>query len=214
MPGRVAPTQHGRRATAASRRTREHVLATAAACIAEEGFAAAHTNRIAERAGVSWGVLQYHFGDKAGLLNALLERGFQELRAEFEHSEIAGETLRERIAAVVDAGFRIFTSPYTRAGNEILVNLRSQLPDDDRRSAELDLMWRELQRLGRRALGTALGAGVPTREVEAVLFSSLRGFSLALMMQPRDLRFAAERAALTEMIARHVEAGSRTKSTA
>ncbi len=60
--------------------TREKVILAAAECVAEEGFAAAHTNRIAERAGVTWGVLQHHFGDQAGLLDAVLERGMEEMR--------------------------------------------------------------------------------------------------------------------------------------
>ena len=40
-------------------------------CIREEGFAAASTRHIVERAGVSWGVIQYHFGDRDGLLTAV-----------------------------------------------------------------------------------------------------------------------------------------------
>jgi AcrR family transcriptional regulator len=35
-------------------------------CILEEGFAAASAKHITERAGVTWGVVQYHFGDRDG----------------------------------------------------------------------------------------------------------------------------------------------------
>ena len=47
--------------------TRNKVIEAAIDCIYREGFHAANTNRIAEQAGVTWGVLQYHFGDKDGL---------------------------------------------------------------------------------------------------------------------------------------------------
>ncbi|MBK6510444.1 MAG: TetR/AcrR family transcriptional regulator [Haliea sp.] len=53
--------------------TREKVILAAIDCIYRDGFHAAHTNRIAEEAGVSWGVLQYHFGDKDGLLQAVID---------------------------------------------------------------------------------------------------------------------------------------------
>ena len=42
-------------------------------CIREEGFAAASTRHIIDRAGVSWGVIQYYFGDRDGLLTAVIE---------------------------------------------------------------------------------------------------------------------------------------------
>ena len=32
-------------------------------CVIEEGFGAASAKHITERAGVTWGVIQYHFGD-------------------------------------------------------------------------------------------------------------------------------------------------------
>jgi hypothetical protein len=42
-------------------------------CIFEEGFAAASAKHITERAGVTWGVVQYHFGAATG--HALRRRG-------------------------------------------------------------------------------------------------------------------------------------------
>ena len=44
-------------------------------CVIDEGFAAASAKHIAERAGVTWGVVQYHFGDRDGLLMAVVDRG-------------------------------------------------------------------------------------------------------------------------------------------
>ena len=47
----------------------------------EEGFAKASANRIAQRAGVTWGVIQYHFGDRAGLFSAVVFAGCEQARA-------------------------------------------------------------------------------------------------------------------------------------
>ena len=48
-------------------------------CVLEEGFGAASAKHITERAGVTWGVIQYHFGDRDGLLMAVVDRGFGDL---------------------------------------------------------------------------------------------------------------------------------------
>gem|GEM_PF-467209 len=196
-----AQRRQGRRPTDRSQRTRERVLQAAAACIAEEGFAAAHTNRIAQRAGVSWGVLQYHFGDKAGLLGAVLERGMEAVAEGLGSLEIRGEGSTERVAAVVEAGWRVFGSPLGRAATEILVNTRSGVANDPRHEERLREMTRTLTRLVRRALREALGPGPGVAGLDGVLLAALRGFALALMMQPRGVDFAAERALLAEMIA-------------
>ena len=60
------------RQTSAPRRrgddTRARIVDETVRCIIEEGFAAATAKHVAERAGVTWGVIQYHFGDRAGLV--------------------------------------------------------------------------------------------------------------------------------------------------
>lgn len=52
--------------------------------IAEHGFEAATTRAIAERAGLNTGLIGYHFGGKAGLYEALLERRLRKARAIFD----------------------------------------------------------------------------------------------------------------------------------
>jgi AcrR family transcriptional regulator len=206
LEGARLPAQHrqGRRATDRSRRTRERVIQAAAACIAEEGFAAAHANRIAERAGVTWGVLQYHFGDVAGLFAAVLARGMEEVEGGFAALRIESDDRRERVAAVVDAGWRIFRSPLARAATEIVVNARSRRDEGGPREETLRRMTRALARLARSSLAEALGAP-PPRGADGLLLAALRGFALAMMMQPADYDFAAERRALAEGIVRYAE---------
>ena len=48
-------------------------------CVVEEGFEAATAKHVAERAGVTWGVIQYHFGDRNGLLMAVVDEGVARL---------------------------------------------------------------------------------------------------------------------------------------
>lgn len=196
-----AQQSQGRRATERSRRTRERVIQAAAACIAEEGFAAAHTNRIAARAGVTWGVIQYHFGDVAGLFAAVLARGMEEVESGFAELHLEEADLRARVAAVVDAGWRIFRTPLARAATEIVVNARSRSDADGGREETLRRMTRVLTRLARGSLAEALGAP-PPRGTDGLLLAALRGFALAVMMQPASYDFAAERRALSAGIVR------------
>jgi AcrR family transcriptional regulator len=48
--------------------TRAKMLDAAVQCIVEEGFYRSSSNRIAARAGVSWGVIQHYFGTREKLL--------------------------------------------------------------------------------------------------------------------------------------------------
>ena len=82
--------------------TRSKVIEAAIDCIYQDGFHAAHTNRIAEQAGVSWGVLQYHFGDKDGLLQAVIDHIFADFTETLSRTRLEGDDLEHRVAQLID----------------------------------------------------------------------------------------------------------------
>ena len=102
--------------------TRRHVIAAAIDCIYEQGFNAAHTNRIAEAAGVSWGVLQYHFGDKDGLLQAVLDDIFEDFSSTLGSTELKGETLEARVAHLIEVVWSLVSKKEYRVSVAILRN--------------------------------------------------------------------------------------------
>ncbi|MEB4613100.1 TetR/AcrR family transcriptional regulator, partial [Leucobacter sp. M11] len=53
--------------------TRERILASCARVIARTGLARFRMSEVAREAGVSIGLLAYHFGDRDGLLQAALD---------------------------------------------------------------------------------------------------------------------------------------------
>lgn len=61
--------------------TRPRILDAAAQVFAREGFEGASTRALAEAAGVNIATLAYHFGDKAGLYEATIERVYERLLA-------------------------------------------------------------------------------------------------------------------------------------
>lgn len=102
--------------------TRRRVIEAAIDCIYEQGFNAAHTNRIAEAAGVSWGVLQYHFGDKDGLLQAVLDDIFEDFSSTLRATELRGATPRERIAHLIEVVWSLVSKREYRVSVAILRN--------------------------------------------------------------------------------------------
>ncbi len=63
----------GKQATK-SKKTQDKILKAVISLIHEGGFAAASSTKIARAAGISWGVVQHHFGDKKGILTAVLDQ--------------------------------------------------------------------------------------------------------------------------------------------
>ena len=76
---RFTPRQQAKRAQARADRTQTLVIDETIRCVREKGFAAASPRRIIERAAVTWGVIQYHFGDRDRLLAAVIDQGITNL---------------------------------------------------------------------------------------------------------------------------------------
>jgi AcrR family transcriptional regulator len=78
---------------------RRRLLATAARLFAQRGSAGVGLREIARRADVTPGMISYYFGDKQGLLLAVLDDVFQRLLAGFRELAAAPPAERERPVA-------------------------------------------------------------------------------------------------------------------
>ncbi len=58
----------------------ERILQAALQLFAQEGYHATSTNKVAKKAGVSEGLIFRHFGNKEGLLQAILDEGESKLK--------------------------------------------------------------------------------------------------------------------------------------
>jgi AcrR family transcriptional regulator len=99
------------------------MLAAAVECILEEGYYRASSNRIAARAGVTWGVIQYHFGTREQLLLAVVRDGAEDLRRHLERAEIDGSSVEERLASLADVIWDHYRRPEFLARVQVLLNL-------------------------------------------------------------------------------------------
>jgi AcrR family transcriptional regulator len=103
--------------------TRARIQEALVGAITEVGFQRATSAEISRRAGVSWGAAQHHFGDKNGILMAVLVDSFNRLVAELEGLPAEGASLEERVDAFVEGAWRHVGSPHYRCTFEILLNL-------------------------------------------------------------------------------------------
>ena len=91
--------------------SRQRVLDAAIKCILDQGFYRASSNAIAEAAGASWGVIQYHFGNRETLMLAVLEEGARRLNETVLTADITGPTVSERVEEFMNILARYYGSP-------------------------------------------------------------------------------------------------------
>jgi AcrR family transcriptional regulator len=185
--------------------TRARIIDETVRCVVEEGFPAATAKHVAERAGVTWGVIQYHFGDRAGLFSAVVFAGCEQARACLEQATIPEGPVRARVAAVVDAGWQAYGSPLGLASFEILINTRASRKDDPEHAAQLVEMARGVHRIGARLLADGGKRRRTGHSVEALLWAALRGFAMTLMFAPDRYDFASEQEALVNVLTAFLE---------
>jgi AcrR family transcriptional regulator len=113
--------------------TRKRLVAAVHACISKRGLAGTTASEIAERAGMTWGAVQHHFGGKDGILAAVLEDSVAQLDARLVDLH-AREPLARRIASFVERAWEHFASPQHRSTFEILLHFGS-------RPAAANLPW-------------------------------------------------------------------------
>ena len=208
----AAPAESGRDSI-----SRQRVIEAAIACILDQGFYRASSNAIAGRAGVTWGVIQYHFGTREALMLAVLEEGTRRLNEVLLTAEIDGDTVTERIASYLDVLARYYGSVDYLAFSQVLVNLAH----DPRTSQQTrETMTRisesanpELRRLRRKVLA---GTGIRRPAVRSLLFHALRGLAVSHVMletlpnqvdQPQQ--FPEQRRLLAEALGLLIEAESK-----
>lgn len=172
----VKPASDQRAATEKRARTRRLVLREALACIAEEGVAGATAAEIARRCDVSWGVIQYHFGDRVGLFIGLLESGAESLARALPDLESSQLALEDRVRGLLDGTWSLMKRDDYRVMLEIQLQLGRDVQHRTRVRKHVRQMRSQLEESWRKALPEC-----PSRNVDAALrlaMIGLRGLAL------------------------------------
>ena len=102
--------------------TRAKVMDAVVESITAVGFQRTTAAEITRRAGVSWGAVQHHFGDKEGILDAVLADSFARFAERLADVDLEGLDLEARVAIFVERAWEHFGSPHYRCTFEILLD--------------------------------------------------------------------------------------------
>ncbi len=94
--------------------TRRRLIEAAARLFAQHGYSASSVAAIGEEAGVSRGLVNFHFASKANLLHAVINQLVSELEQQMFPTEPTGDPL-EALAVLVQAHRRFLTEQPERA---------------------------------------------------------------------------------------------------
>lgn len=125
MSTEVLENRPKRGSSKSSERSRAAVIEAAVKCLAEEGYQGATSNRIAREAGLSWGVIQYHFHDRAGIYRAVLDTIIDAYVSEFDSlAQLAeGKTVEQRLYVLAQKMWGLLNHPGYLASIELLHNI-------------------------------------------------------------------------------------------
>lgn len=203
----AAPRRSRQRVQERADRTRELVINAAIECIREEGFAAASTRHIIERAGVSTGVVQYHFGDRDGLLTAVIDHAISTLVTSVNDlaDKVAGiKNIDDRMTALADAAWETFLNPASMTAMEILIATRSL-------RSTLDIEQLVDLQPGLERIAELIGAPSPhARAIADLLWAAPVGLMVGQMVTTVPLPTEPQRHAMAQLMADHLHR-SRTR---
>jgi AcrR family transcriptional regulator len=184
-------------------RTRALAVEETVRCIIEEGYEAASARHIAERAGVTWGVIQYHFGDREALMMAVVDEGFAHLLETLgTHPGVSPKlTLRKKAESIVATAWEAFSTPTSRAALEILIATRATR--EPAATEHLTELAKALNQLGKQ-IGQGLRASQGTA-IGNLLWAALRGMVLAQMVVRTPIDTTRERRELVDVIVTYIE---------
>lgn len=109
-----------------AQRTREALIDATIALIREGGFSAASSTRIAERAGITWGAAQHHFGTKEDILDAILARSYERYVTTMAAPSLRRGSLEERVDKFIDKMWMHYQTDTYLAALEILLATRAE----------------------------------------------------------------------------------------
>lgn len=181
--------------------TRAGIVAAAADCLVEDGYAAWTTRRVAERAGVAQSTLMHHFPAREMLLIEAVERlAWGLARDALQHLDVTRLRDRRHTGDVLDQAWKEFTSPPALAA--------AQLWSAAWAEPELARALNELEQRITTIVMTTSETLFPTesgrRDFPAIIdatIAAIRGLVMAIPINGRDVVDARWRAIKPLMLA-------------
>lgn len=188
---------------------RRQIVDTAIQTIATQGFSQASLAEIARKAGISKGVISYHFAGKEELVEEILTSLLRQ-PAEFIKERVGQhETALDQLRGYIEANFEFMESH--RDNYVALVDLWGRRGD----SEDENQFNADVYEPSRHYLAHILEAGrergelrhVPVRATASLIQAAIDGVMLQWVFDEASIDLDVSRAELLEMITRHVSQG-------
>jgi AcrR family transcriptional regulator len=190
--------------------TRARVIRAAVECILEEGFYRASSNRIAERAGLTWGVIQYYFGTRENLLLAVVQHSVDRLRDTLSGAEVTGDTTEQRLDSLADAVWAVYRRPEFLAYLQTALELVRDPKTADRAATSLYDVEEPLRKVWSDLMAQALPGA--DRALAATVFETLRGVAIGELLlhalPHRSAYLGVDRDVVVRALSMYVDTGA------
>ncbi len=184
--------------------TRAKIIAAVVESIAEVGFQRTTASEIANRAGLTWGAVQHHFGGKDGILIAVLENSFNRFGDGLGDIPLEGTPLEKRASLFIDRAWQHFGSAEYRSTFEILLNYLGRA-DLEEHPTWQERMFPAWDRIWRRFFGDAPISRRRHFVLQHYTISALSGLASTLMLEGGEARLRdAELDLLKDTLAREL----------
>jgi AcrR family transcriptional regulator len=151
--------------------TPQRVIDAAIACILAKGYYRASSNEIARWAGLTWGVIQYHFGTREGLMLAAFRDQVKKLIDHSESYVFTGETTHEQLWSTYDFLYQFFGQREYLASLEINLNLVRTPSTEEAVRAETERLRDALVQVGIRNPAHVVSNGMAVEVLRSVILS-------------------------------------------
>jgi AcrR family transcriptional regulator len=151
--------------------TPQRVIDAAIACILSKGYYHASSNEIARWAGLTWGVIQYHFGTREGLMLAAFRDQVKKLIDHSERYVFIGETTHEQLWSTYEFLYQFFGQREYLASLEINLNLVRTPSTEEAVRAEIERLHDALIQVGLRNPAHVVSNGQAVEVLRSVILS-------------------------------------------
>ncbi len=170
------------RQAAKSKATQDKIVNAVIGLINEKGFASASSTQIARRAGVTWGAVQHHFGNKEEILEEVLERSHLKFHETLSAKRFTTGEPARRVSKYVDAAW------YHYQGQEYMATLEILLATRGHGKASHDLSISrsrgEHLELGRRIFHDSKASDKTLGEAIYLVHCMLTGVLVEMALEP------------------------------
>lgn len=183
-------TQRAKKSTLIEEIRRKQIVETTIETIASRGFAHTTLNDIAREAGVSTGVITYHFKNKDDLIEQSIKKLFEAPNAYVIERVEGKETCRDKLRAYIQANIDFMTEH--RSQSVALIYSFGSISSEQERHRIMARQHRKIRRFLAKILRTGQDAGefceFDCEAVAQIVFSALEGIMLQWVLDPEGVK--------------------------